>query len=127
MKKFILTALAATALGAYAQDAVPLELTGNDQMQYDKKELTVVAGQNVTLKFEHVGKLPEVAMGHNVVILKSGTELAPFAMKCAPAKDHDYIAQDEESQSLIIAHTEMIGGGEKTEVTFTAPEAGQYP
>ncbi len=127
MKKFILTALAATALGAYAQDAVTLELTGNDQMQYDKKELTVVAGQKVTLKFEHVGKLPEVAMGHNVVILKSGTELAPFAMKCAPAKDHDYIAQDEESQSLIIAHTEMIGGGEKTEVTFTAPEAGEYP
>lgn len=129
MKKFIITtlALAATAVGALAEDAVTLELTGNDQMQYDKKELSVVAGQKVTLKFKHIGKLPEVAMGHNVVILKPGTEIAPFAMKAAPAKDHGYIPQDEASKGLIIAHTEMIGGGEETEITFTAPEAGEYP
>jgi azurin len=129
MKKFILTflTLAATAVGAAAQDAVTIEMTGNDQMQYDKKEITAVEGQKVTIKFKHIGKLPKAAMGHNVVILKSGTQIAPFAMKCAPAAANDYIPQDEETKSLIIAHTEMIGGGEETEVTFTAPAAGEYP
>lgn len=127
MKHLILSTLAAATLGASAQEAVTLELTGNDQMQYDKKELTVTTGAKVTLKFVHIGKLPEAAMGHNVVILKPGTQIAPFAMKCAPAKDNDYIPVDEESKAAIVAHTEMIGGGEKTEITFTAPEPGEYP
>lgn len=129
MKKFILTflTLAATAVGAAAQDAVTIEMTGNDQMQYDKKEITAVEGQKVTLKLKHIGKLPKAAMGHNVVILKPGTQIAPFAMKCAPAAANDYIPEDEETKALIIAYTAMIGGGEETEVTFTAPEAGEYP
>ncbi|MFC7337421.1 azurin [Haloferula chungangensis] len=119
--------LAATVLGATAQDAVKLEITGNDQMQYDKKELTVTEGQKVTLTLKHVGKLPKAAMGHNVVILKAGTEIPPFAMKAAPAAASDYIPQDEESKKLIVAHTKMVGGGETTSVSFTAPAAGEYP
>ncbi|MGB6221533.1 azurin [Haloferula sp.] len=122
-----LITLAATALGATAQDAVKLELTGNDQMQYDKKELTVTEGQNVTLTLKHIGKLPKAAMGHNVVILKAGTQIPAFAMKAAPAAANDYIPQDEESKKLIVAHTKMIGGGESDTITFTAPAAGEYP
>jgi azurin len=129
MKTLITTllGLASLTLGLAAEDGVTLELTGNDQMQYNKKELTVTTGQKVTLKFEHVGKLPEVAMGHNVVIVKPGTQIAQFAMKCAPAKENDYIAEDDATKALIVAHTEMIGGGEKTEITFTAPAPGEYP
>lgn len=128
MKKFalILTALIAAPF-ASAQDSVKLELTGNDQMQYNLKALEVTEGQKVTLVFKHIGQLPVVAMGHNVVILKPGTELPAFAAKCAPAKDQGYIPQDEESKKLIIAHTKMLGGGESDEITFTAPEAGAYP
>ena len=110
-----------------AEDAVTLEVTGNDQMQYDKKELTVTEGQKVTIKFKHIGKLPKAAMGHNVVILKPGTAMPAFAMKCAPAAANDYIPEDAESKALIVAHTKMIGGGEETSVTFTAPAAGEYP
>jgi len=119
--------LAAAMVPSLAQDAVTLEVTGNDQMQYDKKELTVTEGQKVTIKFKHIGKLPKAAMGHNVVILKAGTAMPAFAMKCAPAAASDYIPQDEESKGLIVAHTKMIGGGEETSVTFTAPAAGEYP
>jgi len=119
--------LAATALGATAQDAVKLEITGNDQMQYDKKELTVTEGQKVTLTLKHIGKLPKAAMGHNVVILKAGTAVPQFAMKAAPAAATDYIPADEESKKLIVAHTKMVGGGESDSVTFTAPAAGEYP
>lgn len=122
-----LITLAATALGATAQDAVKLELTGNDQMQYDKKELSVTEGQKVTLTLKHIGKLPKAAMGHNVVILQIGTQIPTFAMKCAPAAATDYIPQDEESKKMIVAHTKMVGGGESASVTFTAPAAGEYP
>ena len=128
--KTLITSLflfAAALVPSLAEDAVTLELTGNDQMQYDKKELTVTEGQKVTIKLKHIGKLPKAAMGHNVVILKPGTAMPTFAMKCAPAAASDYIPQDAESKALIVAHTKMIGGGEETSVTFTAPAAGEYP
>lgn len=127
MKKLILPILALAAGAALAADPVTLELTGNDQMQYNKNALEVVTGQEVTIHLKHIGKLPKAAMGHNVVVLKQGTELPAFAAKCAPAAATDYIPQDEESQKLIVAHTEMVGGGEETSVTFTAPEPGVYP
>ncbi|BCX47686.1 azurin [Haloferula helveola] len=129
MKKFLISlfALSATALSAVAEDTATLELTGNDQMQYSTKELSVTEGQKVTIKFKHIGKLPKAAMGHNVVILKPDTPTAPFAMKCAQAAASDYIPADKASTDLIIAHTKMIGGGEETTVTFTAPAAGKYP
>ncbi|MBK1827983.1 azurin [Haloferula rosea] len=128
--KTLITSLflfAAAMVPSLAEDAVTLEVTGNDQMQYDKKELTVTEGQKVTIKFKHIGKLPKAAMGHNVVILKPGTAMPAFAMKCAPAAANDYIPEDAESKALIVAHTKMIGGGEETSVTFTAPAAGEYP
>ena len=104
-----------------------MELSGTDQMQFDKKELTVTEGDNVTLKFKHTGKLPELAMGHNVVILKPGSPLPVFSAEAAKAKDNDYIPQDEKSKAMMVTHTEMLGGGEETEITFVAPAAGEYP
>lgn len=130
MKNLLLSILSLVATAHFASaadDAVTLELTGNDLMQYDKKELTAVTGQKVTLKFKHVGKQPKVAMGHNVVILKAGTEVPAFAMKCATAAATDYIPEDEETNKLIVTHTKMIGGGEETSISFTAPAPGEYP
>lgn len=128
MKTPITTLLisAAAVVTSMAAD-VTIEMTGNDQMQYDKKAITVTEGDKVTIKLKHIGKLPKAAMGHNVVILKPGSAMPAFAMKCAPAAANDYIPQDAESKALIVAHTKMIGGGEETEVTFTAPAAGEYP
>lgn len=127
MKKFAIAILSAALLQhASAQDA-KIEITGNDQMQYNVKAFEVTEGQKVVLSFKHIGQLPAVAMGHNVVILKSGTVVPAFATKCAPAKDTAYIPQDEESKKAIVAHTKMLGGGESDEVTFTAPAAGDYP
>lgn len=128
MKKFAIAILSAALLlqHASAQDA-KIEITGNDQMQYNVKAFEVTEGQKVVLSFKHIGQLPVIAMGHNVVILKSGTAVPSFATKCAPAKDTGYIPQDEESKKEIVAHTKILGGGESDEVTFTAPAAGEYP
>jgi azurin len=102
---------------------VQLTLSSNDQMQFDKTELKVKAGQVVELKLEHTGKMPKEAMGHNFVLLQAGTDLAAFAAEAMGAKETDYIPEDN---SAIIAHTGLIGGGESTSVVFDAPEVGTY-
>lgn len=127
MKKFVITLLsAALCQFATAEDA-KIEITGNDQMQYNIKAFEVTEGQKVVLSFKHIGQLPAVAMGHNVVILTPETVVPAFSAKCAPAKDNGYIPEDEESKAQIVAHTKMLGGGESDEITFTAPAPGDYP
>lgn len=127
MKKFAITLLSAALCQlAIAQDA-KIEITANDQMQFNIKAFEVTEGQKVVLSLKHIGQLPAAAMGHNVVILKAGTVIPAFAGKCAPAKDNQYIPTDAESAKLIVAYTKLLGGGEADQVTFTAPAAGSYP
>ncbi len=111
---------------AIAKADVEIELTGNDQMKYNKTAFEVKAGDTVKLTFKNVGKIPIAAMGHNVVILKEGEEIAPFAMQAMKAKDNGYIPQDEKLTSKMIAHTKLLGPGETDTITFTAPAAGEY-
>ncbi len=102
---------------------VSLELECTDQMKYNTDQLMVEAGQEVTLKLIHVGELDKSVMGHNFVLLKKGTNLADFAAEAVNAKDADYIPN---GGADVIAHTTLIGGGESTEISFTAPSAGIY-
>lgn len=104
-------------------NSVNLALSGNDLMQFDKKEFTVKAGQEVTLTFRHTGKIDIKVMGHNFVLLKAGASIPEFSAAAATAgQAGDWIANEDQ----IIAHTKMIGGGQTTTVTFTAPAAGTY-
>ena len=105
---------------------VTVTIEANDAMQFDKKEFEVTAGQTVELVLKHTGKLPKVAMGHNVVILKPGTAVPTFAMAAMQAKDNDYIPTDEANAAAVVTKTKLIGGGETDTVTFTAPAAGTY-
>ena len=127
MRKLIITILSAALFQISAAEETKVEITGNDQMQYNIKAFEVTEGEKVVLSFKHIGQLPAVAMGHNVVILQKGTVIPAFSAKCAPAKDNGYIPEDDESKKAIIAHTKMLGGGESDEITFTAPAAGEYP
>lgn len=127
MKKFLLAILAAASCHFASAEDAKVEITGNDQMQYSTKAFEVTEGQTVVLSFKHIGQLPVIAMGHNVVILKPETSVPAFSAKCAPAKDNGYIPEDEESKEQIVAHTKMLGGGESDEITFTAPAPGEYP
>ncbi len=104
-----------------ATKAVSLTINGTDQMQFDKKELKVKAGQKVTLTLNHTGKMAKEAMGHNWVLLKKGVNMAEYATKAMAAKDKDYLINEG-----VIAHTKLIGGGESTSITFDAPEKGTY-
>lgn len=98
-------------------------LTGNDQMQFNTKEIKVKAGEKVTVTLKHIGKMDKNVMGHNFVLLTQGADLVDFATKAATSKDNDYIP---EGTTDIIAHTKIIGGGETDVIEFDAPAAGTY-
>lgn len=102
-----------------------LEISAGDDMKFDKSELTVKAGQKVTLTFHHTGTLAKEQMGHNFVILKEGTDVAAFAQAAMAAHDTEYIPAALSGD--IIAHTDLIGGGESTKIEFDAPATpGNY-
>lgn len=105
-------------------NVVNLVLFGDDLMKFDKNELKVKAGQKVKLTLRHKGKLDLNVMGHNVVILKNGVDVNAFAGKAATSKDTGYIPEGSEGD--VIAHTEMIGGGQTTSIEFDAPAPGTY-
>lgn len=99
-------------------------LTGNDMMQYNIKEMKVKAGQEVTINLRHIGKMDIKVMGHNFVLLKPGVSITEFSLKAAEAGESaDWIP---DNGAEVIVHTKMIGGGQSTSITFTAPEAGTY-
>ncbi|MFD0976922.1 azurin [Salinimicrobium gaetbulicola] len=102
---------------------VEVIITGDDQMKFNLKEIRVKAGQRVKLTLRHVGQLEENVMGHNFVLLKQGTNIPEFAQKASSAKENEYIP---EATDKVIAHTEMIGGGEETSIEFNAPATGTY-
>lgn len=101
-------------------------IEANDQMQFNKKAFELKAGETVKLTLKHVGKLPKVAMGHNIVILKKGTNLAGWASKAMTAAATDYIPADEASKEAIVAHSKVLGGGETDSITFSIKDAGEY-
>lgn len=104
---------------------VTVEITGNDQMQYDKNEIIVHEGQEVTLILHHSGKLPKATMGHNWVLLNQGVDMQAFDEKANKAGEkNDYIPEDAASD--MIAHTKLLGGGESDTITFKAPAQGAY-
>jgi len=109
-----LLAVAGTAFGA--DKVCKLEITGSDQMQYDKKELSVAADcTQVELTLHHGGKLPAQAMGHNWILAKTA-DMAGIASDGASAGfANDHIKPGD---ARVIAHTKIVGGGQSTSVTF---------
>ena len=117
--------LAADEVMQLTSDGV-IEITGNDKMQYDIAMFEVKAGQEVTIILKNIGKLPKVAMAHNVVVMKMGTDAMKFVMAGISSKDTDYIPPA--MKNSVIAKTDLAGPGETVKVTFTAPsEPGKYP
>lgn len=114
---------AATGSSA-AGEVAELRIEGNDLMQFNLKQMEVTAGQRVRLTLVHTGQMPAETMGHNWVLLAQGTDMADFGTKAAAARDNGYIPPSEEGK--VIAHTEIVGGGEQTTIEFDAPPAGDY-
>jgi azurin len=72
------------------------------------------------------GTIPKVAMAHNVVVLKLGTDVLKLLKDGAPHRGTDFIPPT--MMDAVIAKTPFAGPGETVQVTFTVPgKPGQYP
>ena len=109
--------LGALSLSSLAHgDPCLLDISGNDQMQYDKQTLTVPAScKEVTLTLRHTGKLPREAMGHNWVLVNAADFNAVASTGMSAGLGNDYVAPGDKQ---VLAHTKTIGGGQTTSVTF---------
>jgi azurin len=102
---------------AAAADACKLEITGNDQMQYDKQELDVPAScKQVTLTIHHAGQLPAAAMGHNWVLVNAPDLSAVANAGMGAGLANNYVAADDKK---VLAHTKVVGGGQSDTITFS--------
>lgn len=104
---------------------VKVEVEVGDGLKYSMTKIEVASGSQVELTLKHTGKMPKAAMGHNLVILKSGTKPAKFANAAMTAAKTEYIPA--KMKDSIIAHTKLVGGGESDTITFEAPAKGTYP
>lgn len=125
-----LPAIGALALSSgddtLASDEVrTIEIIGTDRMKFDVTAITAAPGERIRIVYTTKSNIPKAAMAHNVVFLEPDTDEEAFVNASARASDNEYIAPDYEEQ--IIAATDLAGGGETVEVTFTVPEEpGEY-
>lgn len=120
------TPSAAQATKAKAKAGRTIEMTGGDDMKYNVTKIAAKRGETLRIVLKSVGTVPKVAMAHNVVVLKLGTDQNEFVKTGMMARDTDFIAPAMKAQ--VLAATPMAGPGETVEVTFTVPaKAGAYP
>ncbi|MBV9345802.1 MAG: azurin [Gammaproteobacteria bacterium] len=102
---------------AYAAgDPCQLEISGNDQIQYDKHELAAPAScKEITVTLHHAGKLPKEAMGHDWVLVNAADVAAVANAGMSAGAASGYVPAGDKR---VLAHTKLVGGGESTSVTF---------
>lgn len=101
-----------------------IDLTGDDQMKFDKTLFKVKAGQDIKLTMKNIGKLPAAAMSHNVVILLPGTDVQAFGTAAVAAAATEHIPQNMIND--VLAHTKMLGPGASDQITVKFPKPGVY-
>ena len=114
---------------AIAKDKAPQEvvISGNDTMQFDVKNFEVKAGSKVKVTLKNVGKIPKIAMGHNLVVLKKGITAVAFGQKALGAGANATNALPKSLMGDVIAATKLLGPAESESIEFTAPEdPGSY-
>jgi len=94
-----------------------------EEMKYATTEFTVTAGKPVRVVMENTAT--SLAMQHNVVITKPGTNTDEVGMAAVAAGEaNGYIPKDNDA---ILFYTVIAKPGTKTEVEFIAPRPGDYP
>ncbi len=94
-----------------------------ETMSYDKNDLTVKSGENITLTFKNNSS----TLQHNWVLTKPGTEndVGMAGIKAGPTKS--FITDDPAVAPDILAHTALVNPGQSDTLTFKAPPTGDYP
>ena len=101
-------------------------ISGNDTMQFDLKTIEAKAGEKIELTFKNVGKIPKIAMGHNLVVLKKGISAIAFGQKAMGAGANATNALPDSVKGDTIAATKLLGPAESETITFSVAETGDY-
>lgn len=103
--------------GAALADDCQVEISANDVMQYSTDELSVPSScKEVTVTLTHTGTAAKSAMGHNWVLAKSDDFQGVASDSMSAGLDNNYVPAGD---ARVLASTKVIGGGEKTSVTFS--------
>lgn len=128
----VLTLLLATAslspavVSTAADPPRTIDIVATDDMKYSVTVINAKPGEQLRVRVMAKGKLPKVAMAHNFVLLKIGTDILKLLKDGAPNRETDFIPPS--MMGAVIAKTPFAGPGEAVQVTFAAPaKPGRYP
>jgi azurin len=110
---------AKTAAKAGAKTGQTVTITTGDNMKYDVTEITAKPGESIHVVLKNTGAMPKIAMAHNFVLLKAGTDVAEFTKAGFDARETEFIPPA--MKDAVLAKTALAGAGETVEVTFKAP------
>lgn len=115
-----------TSAAKGADPARVIGIVATDDMKYSVTTINAKPGETITIRLMSKGVIPKVAMAHNVVVLKLGTDVLKLLKDGAPFRDSDFIPPA--MKSAVIAKTAFAGVGETVQVTFKVPaKPGNYP
>ena len=114
--KFVAVSLLTIASAQVMAAECSVTVDSTDQMSFNTKEIVIDKScKEFTVNLTHSGSLPKNVMGHNLVISKAA-DMQPIATDGLSAGiDKDYL---KEGDTRVIAHTKVIGAGEKDAVKF---------
>lgn len=122
LKLFTLVLAFGAAVGAKAADC-EVTVDSNDKMRFDTDRIEMDAScEEFTVKLTHSGSLAENVMGHNWVLTLKEDMQGVVQDGMSAGLENDYVKPDDER---VIAHTEIIGGGEETSITFDVKDLGK--
>jgi azurin len=113
---------------AAANNPAQLDTTQNigsvgETMAYDKSDLNVKSGADITLNFKN----NSTTLQHNWVLVKPGTENDVGLAGIKAGLKKGFIPDDAATAPDILAHTKLVEPGQADSVTFKAPAPGDYP
>jgi azurin len=122
----LLLLLGSGSLTSAANGARTIDITGGDDMKFNVTEIRAKAGEEIRIRLVSKGSIPKIAMAHNVVVLKAGTDVAKFIAAGAADRATDFISPS--MNAMVVAKTPFAGPGETVQVVFKAPaKPGRYP
>ena len=114
--KVVAVSLLTLASGQLLAAECAVTVDSTDQMSFNTKEIVIDKScKTFTVNLTHSGSLPKNVMGHNVVLTKTADMAGVATDGMSAGIDKNYL---KDGDTRIIAHTKIIGAGEKDSVTF---------
>ena len=114
----VATAPVATSEPSGGTVTLDIDVNG-DALQFNTNSMSASAGAEVVLTFNNSSSVNT----HNWALVEAGTKDAVATDGLAAGQDSNWLPVGD---SRVIANTVLIGPGESTTVTFTAPAPGAY-